>query len=49
MGAEVMGEIWECAKKVRSRLQSSGNVLQVSGTGGALIWIVLLSPIGSKR
>ena len=34
-----LGDIWEDAKKLRGVPQSRGNVLQVSGKGGALIWI----------
>ena len=34
-----LGDIWEDAKKLRGVPQSGGNVLQVSGKGGALIWI----------
>ena len=48
-GAEGLGGGGEYFKNGRGRLQSGSNVIQEGDTGGATIWIVVLSPIDGNR
>ena len=48
-GVEGLGEIGEDVTKRRGGLQSGGNVLQGGGTGGALIRLRVLGPVGGNR
>ena len=49
MGAEGLGEIGQDASEGRGGLQSVGNVIQVDGAGGDLIWIRVLGPVGGNE